>query len=443
MQKLILGLLSLTFVVSTHLAANPWGAQYFPNVELTDHNGKKHRFFDDLIKDKVVAINFIYTSCPDSCPLETAQLIRVQDIIGDRLGQDVYFYSISIDPKTDTPPVLKEYRQRFGAKWSFFTGNDAEITDLRRKLGLYIEEIQDGSLNHNVSMIIGNQKTGRWMRRSPFENPHILADQIGNWLTGWKSVQTGDDYANAPKLRNISQGESLFRTRCQTCHTVTGKELPDAIGPDLLGVTDNREFGWLMRWLQAPDQMLQDKDPIAIALYKKYNNVAMPNMRLNQHEAMDLLNYLKEETQRLKLAKNIKRLSSPGAIKVAKNTVEDDVVAVMNAWVREALPKSKVNAGYMTLVNVSDDDVTLVEVKSDKFKTVEVHEMTMDDGLMKMSELPELTVPANGNAKLSPGGKHLMLKEPVKDLVAGEEVELSLKFKSGKQQKISVKVKDK
>ena len=115
-------------------------------------------FFDDLIKDKIVVINFIYTHCPDTCPLETAQLVRVQNIMGDRLGKDVFFYSISVDPENDTPPVLQEYRERFKANWTFLTGKDADIVQLRKKLGLYIEEIQsDDSNNHNVNMIIGNQ----------------------------------------------------------------------------------------------------------------------------------------------------------------------------------------------------------------------------------------------------------------------------------------------
>jgi protein SCO1/2 len=159
-------------------AASPWGEDYFPNVPLVTHEGKTVNFFDDLIKDKVVAINFIYTHCPDSCPLETAQLARVQKIMGDRLGNDVFFYSITIDPEKDTPSVLKEYRDRFKARWTFLTGKKEDIVLLRRKLGLFIEEIQDGSNNHNVSLIIGNQKTGRWMKRSPFENPHVLADQL-------------------------------------------------------------------------------------------------------------------------------------------------------------------------------------------------------------------------------------------------------------------------
>lgn len=288
----------ITGSLSTLNAAS-WGANYFPNVPLTTHEGKTVRFFDDLIKDKVVVINFIYTHCADTCPLETAQLISVQKIMGDRLGKDVFFYSITIDPEYDTPEVLKEYRQKFKAQWTFLTGKESDIIQLRKKLGLYIEEIQDGSNNHNVSMIIGNQTTGRWMKRSPFENPHVLADQIGNWLTGWKSAPKGNNYASAPKLRNISRGEQIYRTRCVTCHSLTGNELAGALGPDLQGITQKREMQWLLDWLKAPDQMLKKKDPIAMALYKKYNNLAMPNMRLNQEEALTLLEYIKNETQRL------------------------------------------------------------------------------------------------------------------------------------------------
>jgi protein SCO1 len=63
---------------------SPWGDGYFPNVELIDQDGKTVRFYDDLIKDKVVAINFIYTRCGDSCPAETASLKQVQKLLGAR-----------------------------------------------------------------------------------------------------------------------------------------------------------------------------------------------------------------------------------------------------------------------------------------------------------------------------------------------------------------------
>ena len=275
-----------------------WGSDYFPNLPLTTHEGKEVRFFDDLIKDKIVVINFIYTSCPDTCPLETAQLVKVQEILGDRLGKDMFFYSITLDPKIDTPAVLKKYRELYGAKWTFLTGSEDDIWTLQKKLGLFLEEIKDGLNNHNVNMIIGNQTTGRWMKRSPHENPYVLADQIGNWLDGWKRPPQLDGYENAPKLRDLPRGEQLFRTRCAACHSVTGQEPERALGPDLLGVTHRRDQDWLLRWLQAPEKMLAEKDPIATALFEKYNRLAMPNLRLNKEEAMDLLKYLENETGR-------------------------------------------------------------------------------------------------------------------------------------------------
>ena len=401
-----------------------WGAEYFPNTELITHDGETVRFFDDLIKDKIVVINFIYTSCPDVCPLETAQLTRVQDILGDRLGNDVFFYSISIDPDVDTPEVLSDYRDRFRASWTFLTGDEEEIVELRRKLGLYVEEIQDGTNNHNVNMIIGNQATGRWMKRSPFENPHVLADQIGNWLTGWSAPPRGDDYANAPELRNIPTGERLFRTRCATCHTITGVEGKDALGPDLLGVTKRRDMNWLVEWVRAPDKMLRKKDPIAMSLVAQYDYRPMPNMRLNQQEVLDIIVYIENESQW-----------------VINSRSRGEVVAVTNAWVRDAQPVATANAGYMTFVNSGSRDVTLLGVESDVFDRIEIHEMATVDGMMRMREIENLVIPANGRVELEPGGKHLMMLRPTESLEAGKQIEINLRFDSGATQRILVAVK--
>ena len=422
--------------------ASPWGANYFPNVILTTHEGKEVRFFDDVIKDKVVAINFIYTHCPDTCPLETAQLVRVQNIMGDRMGKDVFFYSISIDPERDTPEVLREYRERFGAEWTFLTGNKEDIIQLRQKLGLYIPEIQDGSNNHNVNMIIGNQKTGRWMKRSPFENTHLLADQIGNWLSGWKKKQVRTaDYENAPELRQIPRGEQIFRTRCATCHTVTGKELAGALGPDLLGVSQRREKRWLYDWLKAPDRMINKKDPIAMEMYERYNKLAMPNMRLNKEEADVLLAYIDDETQRITgVPAQADEKPVKAAFTVRSTEPDGDVVAIMNSWVREAHEKATVNAGYMTLVNAGDEEVTLLKVESDAYDKIEVHEMVTVDGMMEMREVKDLSIPANGQIRFEPGGKHLMLMGPKEHLTTGQKVDMTLVFKSGKIQTVSIQV---
>ncbi len=417
-----------------------WGADYFPNVELTTHDGETVRFFDDLIEDKVVLVNFIYTECVDVCPMETAQLVQVQRILGDRLGKDVFFYSISIDPEQDTPEVLDEYRDRFRADWTFLTGDEEDITLLRRKLGLYVEEIQDGSNNHNVNMIIGNQATGRWMKRSPFENPYVLADQIGNWLHGWKSPPRGGSYASAPKLRSIPNGELLFRTRCSSCHTITGTEPDNALGPDLIGVTRQRDPEWLLNWLRAPDQMLAAEDPTAMALFQKYNKLPMPNLRLNRQEVDDLIEYINIETDRILPLPALAETATASA--AVRTTVTEDVVAIMNAWVRAAKPGAKANGGYMTLVNASDEDLRLTSVSSAQFEKVEMHEMAVVDGMMKMRELEDgVEIPAGGSAKFKPRGRHLMLRKPVDGhLRAGTNVDLTLSFEDGRQQIVTVKV---
>jgi protein SCO1/2 len=67
-------------------ATNLWGANYFPNVPLITQDGATVHLYDDLLKGKAVAINLIYTSCKDECPLETARLVQVQRLLGDRVG---------------------------------------------------------------------------------------------------------------------------------------------------------------------------------------------------------------------------------------------------------------------------------------------------------------------------------------------------------------------
>ena len=115
-------------------------------------------------------------------------------------------------------------------------------------------------------------------------------------------------------------------------------------------------------------------------------------------------------------------------------------MAIMNAWVREAHAKARVNAGYMTLVNVGSEDVTLVKVESDAFASVEVHEMVTVDGMMEMNEVTDMVIPAKGQIHFEPGGKHLMLIGPKQHLAKGEKVDMTLTFKSGKKQTVSVKV---
>jgi len=140
-RRKLLGLLSLAPVVpfaGQLLAASSAAAdvglpsprerirrRYFPNVKLQTQDGKTVRFYDDLIKGKIVTINFFYAKCEGICPTVTANLARVQKLLGERMGRDIFMISISLKPETDTPAVLKEYAEMFKAKpgWTFLTGN--------------------------------------------------------------------------------------------------------------------------------------------------------------------------------------------------------------------------------------------------------------------------------------------------------------------------------
>ncbi len=274
-----------------------YGANYFPNYELTTQDGEKMKFFDDVIKDKVVIINFIFTSCKNVCPLETARLKEVYQLLDGRVGKDVFFYSISIDPARDTPEVLKGYRVKYGIDlpgWTFLTGKKEEIDTIRTKLGLKIADLQtsdDGQIDHNISLVIGNQTTGQWMKRSPYEASQVLATMVGDWMHNWNNKEkvVNADYKDARSISGYSDGEYIFRTRCLLCHSIGNG---DGIGPDLLGVTKRRDTNWLARWMLVPDKMLEEKDPIAMEMFKKFDEIPMPNLRLSDVDVKNLLAYL-------------------------------------------------------------------------------------------------------------------------------------------------------
>src|SRR6267143_2473609 len=180
----------------TAIAGGPWGADYFPNVPLTTQDGKVVRFYDDLLQGKAVAINLIYTRCSASCPLETAKLVQVQRLLGDRVGKDVFFYSISIDPKHDTPEALKAYARRFhvGPGWLFLTGKHEDIQLVSKKLGLASLTDAWNRDGHQPALMVGNESTGEWIRSSTVENPKFLARMMSDFF-GWKDGKPVRTYA--------------------------------------------------------------------------------------------------------------------------------------------------------------------------------------------------------------------------------------------------------
>ena len=144
--------------------------KHFPNVPLRTHDGRSVRFYDDLIKGRKVIINFTFTSCTGTCPRTSANLARVQEMLGDRIGRDIFIVSISIDPEHDTPAVLDEYARTFNARpgWTFATGRIDDINAIRRRLGLYDT---DDITQHMGLLTFGNEPEGKWAATPALDTP--------------------------------------------------------------------------------------------------------------------------------------------------------------------------------------------------------------------------------------------------------------------------------
>lgn len=135
--------------------------RYFPNVPLRTHDGRAVRFYDDLVKGKKLLINFTYTNCEQTCPLTTANLRKVQQMLGERMGKDIFIVSLSLDPDRDTPETLKMYAEHNGAGpgWTFATGSRKDIDNIRRRLGLYDNP---DFTQHMGLLTFGNEPEGKW-----------------------------------------------------------------------------------------------------------------------------------------------------------------------------------------------------------------------------------------------------------------------------------------
>ncbi|MSS76747.1 MAG: cytochrome c, partial [Methyloglobulus sp.] len=148
-----------------------------------------------------------------------------------------------------------------------------------------------------TSFMVGNENTGQWIKRSSFDELKVLASLLGRSLGHAKSGHKANfaSYASAEKLPKMGQGEDLFRSHCDSCHSL-GNE--DGLWPGLQGVTQCRDKARLARWIKTPDKLLAEKDPIAIELYNRYNKILMPNLRLNDSDVEGLIKYMESTSKR-------------------------------------------------------------------------------------------------------------------------------------------------
>jgi protein SCO1 len=151
-------------------------ASYFPNTVLFTQNNQPVHFFDDLLKGKVVLINFMFTTCTGVCPAMTSNLLKVQEYLGQSVGKNVNLISISVDPTVDTPEALNKYTQNYKVKpgWYFLTGKKEDVDIVLRKVGGFVKDRND----HTSLLIIGNVETGQWVKLFAMSRPAQIADVV-------------------------------------------------------------------------------------------------------------------------------------------------------------------------------------------------------------------------------------------------------------------------
>lgn len=147
-----------------------------PDAEVFDQDGKRIRFYSDLVKDKVVVVSFVFTTCALVCPMQGESLSKLQATLGERLGKDIHLVSVSTDPEGDTPERLKTWGVQFGARpgWTLVTGKKSEID----KVAMALTGAPAVKGKHSPVVFVGSDKTGRWIRAYGLAEPARFAGLI-------------------------------------------------------------------------------------------------------------------------------------------------------------------------------------------------------------------------------------------------------------------------
>ena len=170
-----IALLSSAVVKAAESDQDESASEYFTDLEVVDQNGKKMRFFSDVLKDRVVVINVIFTNCRDACPLVTQKLIQTKKALVPVVKDDVWFVSISTDPERDTPEALKKFarEQRVDEhNWVFLTGSKQNIDIILKKRRQYNPNINA----HSTQLLAGTtRERHEWIPVSPAITPDGIA----------------------------------------------------------------------------------------------------------------------------------------------------------------------------------------------------------------------------------------------------------------------------
>jgi len=149
------------------------------DVVLLNQDGEEVEFIGDVIGDKIVVMDFVYTTCTTVCPVLTALLTQVQTQLGDDLGGEVVMVSMTVDAARDTPARLKAYatKHRVQEGWTWLTGPKPTMDDVLTGLGAFSASFED----HPAMVIVGDGRTGEWKRMFGFPNPDRIMSVVNEF----------------------------------------------------------------------------------------------------------------------------------------------------------------------------------------------------------------------------------------------------------------------
>ena len=143
---------------------------------MVDQHGQALRFYDDAVHDRLILILPFFTSCTDVCPLAVENLRAAETLLASGQGNDIRMIAISVDAENDTPQKLRAFASDhgLGARWTLLTGKKENVDWVLHKLGLY----PDRPADHDTRMLIGNDRTGAWLKLWVTSPPALIARSI-------------------------------------------------------------------------------------------------------------------------------------------------------------------------------------------------------------------------------------------------------------------------
>ena len=147
-----------------------------PIAEMVTQNSEPVDLRSDVVSDRIVVLDFIYTTCTTVCPVLTAIMSQVNGQLAERIGKDVILVSMTVDPKRDTPARLKKYSSNFRTDdgWLWLTGDKLVVDGVLRKLGAYTANFE----HHPAMVLVGDGRTGQWSRFVGFPGADAIVDKV-------------------------------------------------------------------------------------------------------------------------------------------------------------------------------------------------------------------------------------------------------------------------